>query len=228
MKANASFSIWAYLLSVGVMALEMYATGWRSPDVCLCIRTAPRPKDEASADNTVSRLGSYSARTGLFVRTCLTLLDDFCCGSPQIHAFSLTSSSLMGCVISARFGENLLSWFTMPRNRRTSPTLCGVEKRTMAETLFGSGRIPWPSMTCPRNKTEDWANLHFSEFSVMPRSLSHRRTFLSCSSCSSFVFPCTRISSMRHTVPGRPLRAFDIRRWKCSGADDIPNGNLRK
>ena len=34
--------------------------------------------------------------------------------------------------------------------------------------------------------------------------------------------------SMRQTVPSRPFRVSDILRWKCSGADDIPNGRRRK
>ena len=31
-----------------------------------------------------------------------------------------------------------------------------------------------------------------------------------------------------HTTPGIPVKISDIRLWKCSGADDIPNGSLWK
>ena len=47
-------------------------------------------------------------------------------------------------------------------------------------------------------------------------------------SCSSWSFPYTRMSSMRHTTPSRPCRISDIRRWKCSGADVISNGRWWK
>ena len=67
----------------------------------------------------------------------MALLNELCCGSPHTHAFSFTNNSLIGWVISARFGENLLSWLTMPRKLRTSLT-AGVANRTIAETLFGS------------------------------------------------------------------------------------------
>ena len=72
MKARASFSIWAYLLSVTVIQREIYATGWSSPELCRCSKTAPRPKDDASADAIVSKFGSNNASTGLSVRITLS------------------------------------------------------------------------------------------------------------------------------------------------------------
>src|SRR5258705_13322744 len=35
------------------------------------------------------------------------------------------------------------------------------------------------------------------------------------------------MSSAWHTTPSRPCRMDDIRLWKCSGAELIPNGSLR-
>ena len=69
--------------------------------------------------------------------------------------------------------------------------------------------------------------MHFSELSVMPRLLRRCRTSRSRSSCSRVIL-WTRMSSIRHTVPESPLSASDIRRWKCSGADDIPSWSCRK
>ena len=36
------------------------------------------------------------------------------------------------------------------------------------------------------------------------------------------------MSSIIHTVPASPVRASDMRLWKCSGADEMPKGNLLK
>ena len=67
MSANASFSIVAYLLSVGVSDLDMNIIGLQVESGCLCINTPPSPYDEASAVIFVSLFGSYKARTGIVV-----------------------------------------------------------------------------------------------------------------------------------------------------------------
>ena len=54
-----------------------------------------------------------------------------CCWSPQCHTEFRSSNSQRGLVESARWGENLLIWFTVPKNRRTSLTYCGVAVWTM-------------------------------------------------------------------------------------------------
>ena len=74
-KASASFSIWAYLLPVVVMDLNIYATGLTSPITCFCISTAPRPNEDASAKTVVTRLGSKSERIGLALRASLTYVN---------------------------------------------------------------------------------------------------------------------------------------------------------
>ena len=143
----------------------------------------------------------------------------------QSHYISpFMSNSLSGCVLSARLGENFPIWFTIPRKGRTSPTFVGTLTFWMAMTFLGSGLIPVPSMQCPKNFTDFCANQHFSEFSVTPASCSHWSTFSSLSSCSSCVLQWTRTSSIIHMTPARLLKVSDIRRWKCSGADEIPKG----
>ena len=164
-------------------------TVFTSPDSCLCRRTAPRPCDEASADRMVSKFGSKSARTGLTVKASLIQWKELCCGPPHTHMLSFTRSSRMGCVNSARCGENLLNWLTISKNRCTSPTHVGLLNCTIAVTLSRSGRIPSASITCPKNLTEGCANEHFSAFSVMPREVRRSSIFLSRSSCSLRVAP---------------------------------------
>ena len=73
------------LCSVGVVALEMYATALVSLLLCFCRRTAPRPYDDTSAETVVSRLGSNAARIGLFVRASLISENALVWDSPQIQ-----------------------------------------------------------------------------------------------------------------------------------------------
>ena len=89
-KASASFSIWAYLVSVEDMAREMYTTGLHSCSGSLWSSTAPKPKDEASAEMDVSRLGSYKARTGLELRICFTSWKACSCALSQHGEVSLS------------------------------------------------------------------------------------------------------------------------------------------
>ena len=72
--------------------------------------------------------------------------------------FSFTNSSRIGWVICDRLGE---SWLTIPRKRRISLTLVAVANFAIAETLSGTGVIPWPSITCPKYSTDGLANVHF-------------------------------------------------------------------
>ena len=77
-KGKASLFIPAYLLALGVMDLEMYATGSRLP----LTSTAPRPEDDASVEGIVSRFGLNMARTGLPTNTCLTFSKACRCAFP--------------------------------------------------------------------------------------------------------------------------------------------------
>ena len=69
---------------------------------------------------------------------------------------------------------------------------------------------------------------HFSLFSVTPASRSFCKTLRRRLPCSSWSTPKTSISSIMHTTPSVPSRIRDILFWKCSGADEIPNGKRWK
>jgi len=123
--ANASFSIWEYLLSVGVMDVEAYATGFHSPSVH-CSSTAPNLKDEASAENFTSTLGSYSVKIVSFTNYSLMQAKALSCSGPQSQACFKLSSSRNGVDNSAMLDENFPSWLTRPRNLLRSDTVLGA------------------------------------------------------------------------------------------------------
>ena len=123
-------------------------------------------------------------------------------------------------------GENLLSWLTIPCKRQISLILVGVANFAIAETLSGSAVIPRSSTTCPKYSADGWANVHFSEFSVMPISLGHYRKPVSISHRALLVsyhgqeyHPSDTPCLVAHSV---------LRLWQCSGADELPKGSRRK
>ena len=117
-NASASFSICAYHPSVTVKEQEAYATGFQSLSPWRCIKTAPRPKEEASADTFDFAFGSYSASTVGFVSSSLRALKARSWFAPHSHARLMLSSSRRGLLISAMLGENFPIWFTIPINLR--------------------------------------------------------------------------------------------------------------
>ena len=97
---------------------------------------------------------SYGASTETHVRSALICSNAFCCSVPHVHWFPLQRRSLMLFVLSARCSENLLNWFTMPRNvLYDSCTFCGGGRSAIACSLWRSASIPRELMTCPRNLT---------------------------------------------------------------------------
>ena len=70
--------------------------------------------------------------------------------------------------MSARLGQNLFIWLTIPKNLRMSPTFCGVLTLKIAFTLCGSARIPSESITYPKNFILVFANSHFYLLRVTP------------------------------------------------------------
>ena len=88
---------------------------------------------DTSANRIIIRLGSA-------VRISLTLAKALLYASSHIHAFPFIRSCLSGCIVSASRGANLLSWFAIPKKRRTSPTFAGTGTLRTADTLLGSGR----------------------------------------------------------------------------------------
>ena len=121
--AKTSFSIWAHLLSVSVIDRDAYATG-HQVELLFCIKTAPRPYDEASALIFVGAPGSSRCRTVGLESSFLMSANAFSCAGPHSQLDFLLSSCLMGCVISAKLGENLPNWFTMPINWWEFWTIC--------------------------------------------------------------------------------------------------------
>jgi len=76
-RARASFSICALHNSVSVMVRKANETAYHSRlHSGLCRITAPKPKEDASADILVSALGSFNVRSGIFVNTSFKLI--FC------------------------------------------------------------------------------------------------------------------------------------------------------
>ena len=65
-------------------------------------------------------------------------------------------------------GLNLLSWFAMPMNRRSSECDFGFYVSRIAYVFCGSAEMLFLSMTWPRNVTHSLLNLHFSLLSVRP------------------------------------------------------------
>ena len=135
--ANASFSICVYQDSVQVIEREAYATGCHWPWT-FCSRTAPKPWEEASAEMVVSVVGSYSVRMLGVVCSFLRLVKALSCVGVQSQAFFALNSSRNGLDNSAMFGENLPSWFTIPRNLWSSETDFGVSVCCMTAVLLES------------------------------------------------------------------------------------------
>ena len=102
MSANASFSIVAHLLSVGVSDLDMSVIGLQVELGCFCISTPPNPYDEVSVAMFVSLFGSYKATTGLPINAVLISSNALACTGPHNHVQSFFNSSHRGLVLSAK------------------------------------------------------------------------------------------------------------------------------
>lgn len=87
---------------------------------------------------------------------------------PPTQAHLELNSSLRGSLSSAKWGENLVSWFAILINLRNFVTFRGGSSSTMAEIFSRSGCMPLSSITCPRNLIFLWLNWHFSAFKVTP------------------------------------------------------------
>ena len=108
---------------------------------------------------------------------------------------------------AAMFGENLPSWFTIPRNLRSSETDFGVSICFMAAVLLGSAVMPLSSLTCPRNIRLVLQNSHFLLLSVKPAEERRFSTAWSRLLCSCLVVPKMRMSSIMQSTPGKPSRS---------------------
>ena len=80
-------------------------------------------------------LGSYIVRMLGVVRSFLRLVKSLSCVGVQSQAFFALNSSCNGLDNSAMFGENLPSWFTIPRNLQSSETDFDVSICCMARLV---------------------------------------------------------------------------------------------
>ena len=114
----------------------------------------------------------------------------------------------------------------MPRNPRTSFSVCGNASAWIARTFLGDGLIPSPSTTCPRKSILEMRNRDFDSFMVMFASLNLCKTSTNRSMCSSTVCENVQQSSI-YTITlcqvSPPSTVF-ISRWKFDDAFISPNG----
>ena len=80
----------------------------------------------------------------------------------------------------------------------------------------------------PKNSTDCLGNSQFSSFKVRLAYCSLYRVSFRCSSCSLNDLSKTRISFIWHRDPSVSSKTCEIRFWKCSGAERIPNGRRSK
>ena len=116
-------------------------------------------------------------------------------GVSQIQTLSFFSRALKGLMIVDKFGTYLLKKFTIPMKLFNSVVFIGVIMSITAFTLLGHARMPFSSMTYPRNVIELCLNLHLSLFSFMPDPLILFSTASSLVLCSSMELPCKTTSS---------------------------------
>ena len=90
----------------------------------------------------VAAVGLYSVRMLGVVISFLRLVKASSCVGVQSHAFFALNSSCNGLDNSAMFEKNLPSWFTIPRNLRSSEIAFGVSISHMAAVLLGLAVMP--------------------------------------------------------------------------------------
>ena len=127
-------------MSLSVKRMQQDATGL-GLSVANCSQAMERG---ISRDGCVSTrtLGSYIVRMLGVVRSFLRLVKSLSCVGVQSQAFFALNSSRNGLDNSAMFGENLPSWFTIPRNLQSSETDFGVSICCTAAVLLGSAVMP--------------------------------------------------------------------------------------
>ena len=133
---------------------------------------------------------------------------------------------LNGSLIAAAFGMNRLQYVTIPRKLDTSSGVDGGSAFFIASTFAWVGETPFPLKCSPKNSISSLPNSHFSKLRVRFLLISLFKTFSRFESCSSFVFPVTKMSSLLFTTPGIPLTVWRITSSKISAAQFIPKFSL--
>ena len=90
------------------------------------------------------------------------------------------------------------------------------------------GCISLSDIMCPKYRMVLFLNSHFPGFNFIPDSSINFNVSSSLLSCSSTVLPCIKISSIITWTPSMSPSNSVILRWKTSGAEDIPKGDLLK
>ena len=107
-NAKAS-SIYVYLCSVSDIDRETYTTGLRLPSCCLWQSTAPTRMMKHLLKQLTRMLGRIMLDRSLYT-VFAWAPEKLSWSGPQHHCCLVDSRSLICFVLSARFGENLLSW----------------------------------------------------------------------------------------------------------------------
>ena len=144
-------------------------------------RTAPKPVFDASTDILVSNAGLKYLSTGLCVISFFMHSNDNSCCSVQFHATSSCKRCLKGGETDDKLGKNF------PKYHLNFIRFYSICRKSMSKNVN----------SCTQNT-------HFSLFNFKFGSLILSRTALSLSSCSSFDWPQTIISSWLFLQPSRP------------------------
>ena len=168
------------------------------------------------------------ARTGGEISASFSTLKAATWSTPHSQQFFFERRSRRALSFSDSWGMNFPTWFTIPRKLLNSLTFVGSFMSLMASVFSGSGLMPDVVMTCPRNTTSLLESSHLSAFKVTPACSSFFNKAWRRASCCSWSFPHTSRSSMWQTTPSSPSITSAMTRWKCSGAELIPNGRRWK
>ena len=137
-----------------------------------------------------------------------TLWNAFSCGLFQTQTVSFFKSSTIGCSTSVKFGGGNFS---------------------IASILSLLGYTPLSYIMCPKYRMLLFLNSHFMGLILFPilwLILMFLPVFFL--SCSSIVLPRIKMSSIITWNTSISFSNSVILRWKFSGAEDIPKGNLLK
>ena len=164
---------------------------------------------------------------GVCVNNSLTLWNVFSSGSLQTEIVSFFKSYNIGCCNSAKFGTYLPKYCVISRNLFSS----GIEESggnfSIASILSLLGCIPFYDIMYPKYRIILFLNSQFPGFNFIPDSSINFNISSSLLSSPSIVLPCIKMSIITWTPSMSPSNSV-IQRWKISGAEDIPNGNLLK
>ena len=158
-----------------------------------------------------------------FASSSFTLLNALSCSGPNNHADILLRSCRKGWVRSARFWENLPSWFTIPMKYRISVILVGGSMSVMADVFFGSARTPSRSTRWPRNFSCVFPKSHLLGFRESLQLLGFSAGLLS-GACCVLLCLCRRLA---HHPPDI-VHCRDLRGLVTFGFENAPGHSISR